>query len=115
MRPCSSIPTMWKNWPSHGHRLSMRTPRPAAAWIRTRAALYLAAGGPGDQCPLPRALHMTPIGMLRPKKILIIRLRHIGDVLLSTPVFALRDAFPAAQLTMLVNRGTEGCWPIIRM
>ena len=52
---------------------------------------------------------MTPIGMMPPKKILIIKLRHIGDVLLSTPVLrALRDAFPDAQLTMLVNRGTEG-------
>ncbi|HQV12971.1 MAG TPA: putative lipopolysaccharide heptosyltransferase III [Nitrospira sp.] len=52
---------------------------------------------------------MTPLRMLRPKNILIIKLRHIGDVLLSTPVLhALREAFPAAQLTMLVNRGTEG-------
>ncbi|ODT44676.1 MAG: hypothetical protein ABS70_04950 [Nitrospira sp. SCN 59-13] len=52
---------------------------------------------------------MTAIGMLRPKNILIIKLRHIGDVLLSTPVLrALREAFPAAQVTMLVNRGTEG-------
>ena len=52
---------------------------------------------------------MNPIGMLRPKNILIIKLRHIGDVLLSTPVLhALREAFPEAQLTMLVNRGTEG-------
>ncbi|MGC3976507.1 MAG: putative lipopolysaccharide heptosyltransferase III [Nitrospira sp.] len=52
---------------------------------------------------------MTPVGMPRPRHILIIKLRHIGDVLLSTPVLrALREAFPAAQLTMLVNRGTEG-------
>lgn len=52
---------------------------------------------------------MTPIRMLRPKNILIIKLRHIGDVLLSTPVLhALREAFPEARLTMLANRGTEG-------
>ncbi len=42
------------------------------------------------------------------RNILIIKLRHIGDVLLSTPVLrALRDAYPDARLTMLVNRGTE--------
>lgn len=47
--------------------------------------------------------------MMNLRNILIIKLRHIGDVLLSTPVLrALRDAFPDAQLTMLVNRGTEG-------
>lgn len=43
------------------------------------------------------------------QNILIIKLRHIGDVLLSTPVLrALREAYPDARLTMLVNRGTEG-------
>ena len=43
------------------------------------------------------------------QNILIIKLRHIGDVLLSTPVLrGLRTAFPRAHLTMLVNRGTEG-------
>ena len=52
---------------------------------------------------------MTPVGMMSPKNILIIKLRHIGDVLLSTPVLReLREAYPDAQLTMLVNRGTEG-------
>lgn len=42
------------------------------------------------------------------RNILVIKLRHIGDVLLATPVLrALRDAYPDANLTMLVNRGTE--------
>ena len=42
------------------------------------------------------------------KNILVIKLRYIGDVLLATPVLhALRDRFPDARLTMLVNRGTE--------
>ncbi|MGH7235616.1 MAG: putative lipopolysaccharide heptosyltransferase III [Nitrospiraceae bacterium] len=41
-------------------------------------------------------------------RILVIKLRYIGDVLLATPVLhALRDRFPDARLTMLVNRGTE--------
>jgi len=43
------------------------------------------------------------------RNILVIKLRHIGDVLLSTPVLhALREAYPGARVTMLVNRGTEG-------
>jgi predicted lipopolysaccharide heptosyltransferase III len=40
--------------------------------------------------------------------ILVIKLRHIGDVLLATPVFtSLRQAYPDAKLSILVNRGTE--------
>jgi heptosyltransferase-3 len=42
------------------------------------------------------------------EKILIIKLRHIGDVLLSFPVFrALRENFPDAHISVLVNKGTE--------
>ena len=42
------------------------------------------------------------------KKILVIKLRHIGDVLLTMPVFrALRENFPQAHITAIVNSGTE--------
>jgi heptosyltransferase-3 len=42
------------------------------------------------------------------KRILVIKLRHIGDVLLTTPVFkALREKFPEAFIAALVNKGTE--------
>lgn len=42
------------------------------------------------------------------KKILVIKLRHIGDVLLTVPVFrALKETFPDAHITALVNSGTE--------
>lgn len=42
------------------------------------------------------------------KNILVIKLRHIGDVLLTVPVFrALRTSFPDAHITALVNAGTE--------
>jgi heptosyltransferase-3 len=42
------------------------------------------------------------------RKILVIKLRHIGDVLLTVPVFrALRENFPDAHIAALVNSGTE--------
>jgi len=42
------------------------------------------------------------------RKILVIKLRHIGDVLLAVPVFrALRDHFGAIHISALVNSGTE--------
>lgn len=42
------------------------------------------------------------------KKILVIKLRHIGDVLLTTPVFkALKENFPDSFVATLVNKGTE--------
>ncbi|HKN87929.1 MAG TPA: putative lipopolysaccharide heptosyltransferase III [Nitrospiraceae bacterium] len=41
------------------------------------------------------------------RNILIIKLRYVGDVLLATPVLrALRERYPAAKLTMMVNWGT---------
>ncbi|MEK6656830.1 MAG: putative lipopolysaccharide heptosyltransferase III [Nitrospirota bacterium] len=42
------------------------------------------------------------------KKILIIKLRHIGDVLLAVPTIrALKENFPDANISALVNKGTE--------
>jgi heptosyltransferase-3 len=42
------------------------------------------------------------------RKILVIKLRHIGDVLLSVPALrALRQTFPHAHISVLVNSGTE--------
>ena len=43
-----------------------------------------------------------------PRNILAVKLRYLGDVLLATPTLhALKAAYPAARLTVLVNRGTE--------
>lgn len=43
-----------------------------------------------------------------PRRILVIKLGHIGDVLVTTPVItALKHAFPRAGITALVNQGTE--------
>ncbi len=51
---------------------------------------------------------MPTLGMGMPDRILVIKLRYLGDVLLSTPVVAsLRARFPRALLSMLVNPGTE--------
>jgi predicted lipopolysaccharide heptosyltransferase III len=42
------------------------------------------------------------------RRILVIKLRYLGDVLLATPVLrALRERFPKAYLAAAVNRGTE--------
>lgn len=42
-----------------------------------------------------------------PNRILVIKLRHLGDVLLSTPVFAaLKQRFPHAEITACINPGT---------
>ncbi|RJQ53538.1 MAG: putative lipopolysaccharide heptosyltransferase III [Nitrospiraceae bacterium] len=42
------------------------------------------------------------------RNILVIKLRHIGDVLLAAPVFsALRKNFPGANISALVNSGTQ--------
>lgn len=42
------------------------------------------------------------------RKILIIKLRHIGDVLLTVPAIrAVRETFPSAYIAALVNKGTE--------
>ncbi len=42
------------------------------------------------------------------RKILIIKLRHIGDVLLTVPAIrALKENFPDANISALVNKGTE--------
>src|SRR2546428_2893403 len=46
--------------------------------------------------------------MRTPDRILVIKLRYVGDVLLATPVLSrLREGFPKAHLAMLVNPGTE--------
>ncbi len=51
---------------------------------------------------------MTALVVREPRKILVIKLRYLGDVLMCTPVLAsLRAAFPEAVLSMLVNSGTE--------
>lgn len=51
---------------------------------------------------------MTASVMREPRKILVIKLRYLGDVLMCTPVLAsLRAAFPEAFLSMLVNSGSE--------
>jgi heptosyltransferase-3 len=43
-----------------------------------------------------------------PRRALVIKLGHIGDVLVTTPVFtALKEAFPDISITAVVNQGTE--------
>lgn len=54
----------------------------------------------------------APLGPLSGRsglpRILVIKLRYLGDVLISTPILAsLREAFPGTFLSMLVNPGTQ--------
>ena len=50
-----------------------------------------------------------PIGQQSVKRILLIKLRYLGDVVLSTPVLPLlRKQFPEAKMTFLVNPETAG-------
>ncbi|MCB2185082.1 MAG: putative lipopolysaccharide heptosyltransferase III [Deltaproteobacteria bacterium] len=43
-----------------------------------------------------------------PRRILVVKLGHIGDVLVTTPLLrVLHDAYPASRITALVNQGTE--------
>ncbi|MBI3016362.1 MAG: putative lipopolysaccharide heptosyltransferase III [Candidatus Tectomicrobia bacterium] len=49
-----------------------------------------------------------PVRLPRAERILLIKLREIGDLLLTTPaVRAVRSAYPRSYLAMLVNSGTE--------
>lgn len=51
---------------------------------------------------------MNAMMVREPRTILVITLRYLGDVLISTPVIpALRGAFPRASLSMLVKPGTD--------
>ncbi len=46
--------------------------------------------------------------IIHPKRILVIKLRHIGDVLLTVPAIrAARETYPDAYIAVLVNKGTE--------
>lgn len=51
---------------------------------------------------------MTNLEFKGVNKILIVKLRYIGDVLLTVPTIrAVRENFPSAQIFVLVNKGTE--------
>ncbi len=51
---------------------------------------------------------MPPAAFAQPRRALVIKLGHIGDVLVSTPVIsALKAAYPGLSVTALVNQGTE--------
>ena len=53
--------------------------------------------------PLPPAKAFTGI-----RKILLMKLKHIGDVLLATPcIRALHETFPEAKISILVDEGTQ--------
>ena len=51
---------------------------------------------------------MDRVELERVKRILVVKLRHIGDVLMMTPMLrALKDAMPEAEITAVVPEGME--------
>lgn len=51
---------------------------------------------------------MQPFAQSNPRRALVVKLGHIGDVLVITPVIAaLCQAFPGLEVTAVVNQGTE--------
>lgn len=73
-------------------------------------------GNPLDDAGMERA-GCAPLGFTfmqteTPRRVLIIQLRRIGDVLLATPIFrALRMAWPTAEITLLLETPFE---PVVR-
>lgn len=65
---------------------------------------YLAAKLGGKRTPFKGELHQKDF-----KKILVIRLDHIGDVVITTPVYrALRNKYPQAQIDTLIGSWSQG-------
>jgi heptosyltransferase-3 len=55
------------------------------------------------------ACAMKPVALAAPSDILVIALRRLGDVLLTTPLIrSLRNAYAEAKITVLVFAGTDG-------
>ncbi|MBF0176003.1 MAG: putative lipopolysaccharide heptosyltransferase III [Magnetococcales bacterium] len=70
-------------------------------------------------CPTPPEPSLAPVDLLanygdlidltQVQRVLVILLRHIGDVILTTPVFSvLQNRHPHLRIDALVNEGTEG-------
>lgn len=58
--------------------------------------------------PIKKCYYILKMECKNIKKILVIKLRHIGDVLLTVPALAaIREEFPQAHISVLVNSGTE--------
>src|SRR5262249_33453342 len=79
----------------------------ATARLSRISAPITQAGRPHRHRPVIPVLRET--GMATPSRILIISLRRIGDLLLTTPVIrSVRRAWPEVQIDVLVFEGTAG-------
>src|ERR1700734_239483 len=86
--------------------LALRVRRRHHRWHRVARRPFAA---PRVACRIVRRDAMTPLALPSNPRVLVVALRRLGDVLLTTPLIrSIKRAFPTASIEALVFAGTEG-------